>query len=141
MRSALGLARCRGNGQRKIARRLGRYDTVQPQIATIGIVERIQREEALRSEQVQTMLNEKYDNVSRQDARGESVLRCNNCGSSEIHFSQKQTKSADESMTCAGRHPCTPAARARPTQRHPSSTLARSVFCLCRNCKSKWRMS
>lgn len=79
------------------------------------IVERIQQDEARRAQSVQNMLNEKYENVRRRaDGQNESILRCRRCGSGDISWQQKQTRGADEAMT---------------------------VFCVCQECKTKWRMS
>jgi len=43
-----------------------------------------------------------------------SFLKCRRCGSTEVQFDQKQTRSADEGMTS---------------------------FCTCKNCGSTWKMS
>lgn len=72
---------------------------------------RIQDERRQRVERFHNMLQEKYDALN--DATFEAIVRCRRCGSSEVFFEEKQTRSADE---------------------------ASSVFCACIKCKHKWVM-
>ena len=79
------------------------------------LVERVQKEELERMQAFSDLLREKYDNVVKAQS-SESLLRCRNCGGSDITWNQKQTRSADESST---------------------------IFCCCLNpkCKKRWRLS
>lgn len=76
------------------------------------LLEKIKEQENQRSEAVENMLREKYENVNK-SAEG-SLMRCKTCGSTDIAWQQKQTRGADESMT---------------------------IFCTCSNCKTRWKMS
>ena len=59
------------------------------------IVERIQEEEAARSDAIRAMLLERYENVrKRADEQQHNVLRCRQCGSGEVSWEQKQTRGA-----------------------------------------------
>ena len=55
------------------------------------------------------MLQEKYDALN--DKTFESIVRCRRCGSGEVTWEEKQTRSADEGAT---------------------------VFCACTVCKNRW---
>lgn len=77
------------------------------------VVERVQVEEQQRMRGFIELLKEKYENVARAQS-SDSILKCRNCGSSDITFSQKQTRGADESST---------------------------IFCLCQVCSKRWRLS
>lgn len=77
------------------------------------VIERVQREEQERMRGFTELLKEKYENVVRAQS-SDSILNCRNCGSSDISFSQKQTRGADESST---------------------------IFCQCRVCSKRWRLS
>lgn len=77
------------------------------------LVERVQIEERDRMRGFSDLLKEKYENVVRAQS-SESILKCRNCGSSDITFSQKQTRGADESST---------------------------IFCSCQTCSKRWRLS
>ena len=76
------------------------------------MIERVQTEEQERMKRYVELLKEKYENVA--NAQTDSLLKCRNCGSSDITFSQKQTRGADESST---------------------------VFCSCQVCSKRWRLS
>lgn len=83
------------------------------EFASGTIVERLQREEQERMRGFRDLLKEKYENVVRAQS-SESILKCRNCGSSDITFCQKQTRGADESST---------------------------IFCQCQACSKRWRLS
>ena len=57
------------------------------------------------------MLQEKYDELN--DANYAAIVRCRRCGSAEVTWEEKQTRSADEAAT---------------------------VFCVCTTCKNRWVM-
>lgn len=73
------------------------------------ILERIHEEAASRKARFEQMLQEKYESLS--SGNQNAVIRCNRCGSSEVTWEEKQTRSADESG---------------------------SVFCACATCKKVW---
>lgn len=75
-----------------------------------SVLERIEIEQRQRRERFEKMLQERYDDVKQE----ESLLSCRKCGSDNISWQQKQTRSADEAMT---------------------------VFCTCKSCKHRWTMS
>ena len=77
------------------------------------LIERVQSEEQERMRGFSELLKEKYENVVRAQS-SESILKCKKCGSSDITFSQKQTRGADESST---------------------------IFCSCQVCSKRWRLS
>lgn len=79
------------------------------------IIRHVQSEEAARMARYTELLKEKYDNVMRAQQAGESMLKCRNCGSSNISWNQVQIRGADESST---------------------------IFCSCLNpkCKKRWRL-
>lgn len=77
------------------------------------IVERIQTEEQARMRGYTELLKEKYSNVAQAQS-SESILKCRNCGSADIAWSQKQTRGADEASTC---------------------------YCACQKCFKRWRLS
>ena len=70
---------------------------------------RIQDERTQRLERFRNMLQEKYESLN--DGNFEAIVRCRRCGSSEVFFEEKQTRSADE---------------------------AASVYCACITCKNRW---
>lgn len=77
------------------------------------LVEREQQEKE-EDAMFEKMLMRKVDLVkSRVDLKN-AQLSCRRCGSKEVEWTQKQTRGADEAMT---------------------------VFCVCTNCKTRWRMS
>lgn len=78
-----------------------------------SVLKRLQHAELQRAEGISNMLKQKYDAVNS-TALKNSLLKCRNCGSSDINWTQKQTRGADESMT---------------------------IFCSCGTCGNRWRMS
>ena len=77
------------------------------------IVQRYRDQERSRMEAIQSMLKEKYEDVTNQSSTT-GLIRCRACGSCDISWEQKQTRGADEAMT---------------------------IFCSCTRCKSRWKMS
>ena len=75
------------------------------------ILEDIENEAILQKKRFEQMLQEKYDMLN--DKSFNTTLKCRRCGSSEVGWEQKQTRSADEAST---------------------------VFCTCNKCKNRWRM-
>ena len=75
------------------------------------ILEFLQNEAIMRVKRFDQMLQDKYDSMN--DKTYASSLKCNKCGSSDVTWEQKQTRSADEAMT---------------------------VFCTCSKCKLRWKM-
>lgn len=75
------------------------------------ILEDIENEAMLRKTRFEQMLQEKYEMLN--DKSFNTTLKCRRCGSSEVGWEQKQTRSADEAST---------------------------VFCTCNKCKNRWRM-
>ena len=75
------------------------------------IIEDIERKRIQDLHMFETKLQEKYEMVADQEAA--STLTCRRCGSKNVLWDQKQTRSADEAMT---------------------------IFCTCGDCKSRWRM-
>lgn len=75
------------------------------------ILEDIENEAILRKKRFEQMLHEKYEMLN--DKSFNTTLKCRRCGSSEVGWEQKQTRSADEAST---------------------------VFCTCNKCKNRWRM-
>ena len=81
------------------------------QLAKGTLLERIEREARLRTERFHAMLSEKYEAIDDQDHA--ALVRCRRCGSSEVTWEEKQTRSADEAAT---------------------------LFCVCATCKNRWTM-
>lgn len=75
-------------------------------------LERIQLEASARKERFQNMLHEKYEALN--DKNYKALVKCRKCGSSEVSWEEKQTRSADEAAT---------------------------LFCVCTKCKNRWVMS
>lgn len=73
------------------------------------LVGRIHRETRARQERFQAMLQEKCDALN--DQTFEAIVRCRRCGSEEVTWEEKQTRSADEGFT---------------------------IFCFCVTCKNRW---
>lgn len=69
----------------------------------------IDRERVARALRFEQMLQEKYDALN--DRTFEAIVRCRRCGSHEVSWDEKQTRSADEGAT---------------------------VFCVCTKCKNRW---
>jgi transcription elongation factor S-II len=86
--------------------------TASDEVLTQGtLVERLRKEAALRRARFESMLQEKYDALN--DQTFEAIVRCRKCGSQEVTWEEKQTRSADEGAT---------------------------VFCTCTVCKNRWTM-
>lgn len=81
------------------------------QLAKGTIVECIEKESEERKKRFEQMLHEKYNLLN--DKTFKETLKCRRCGSSEVQWEQKQTRSADEAST---------------------------VFCSCNKCKNRWTM-
>ena len=81
------------------------------QMAKNTVIEDIQHETELRKTRFEQMLQEKYDMVN--DKSYNTTLKCRRCGSAEVSWEQKQTRSADEAST---------------------------VFCTCNKCNNRWTM-
>ena len=75
------------------------------------IIQDIAREGQNRRMRFEKMLQEKYDMLN--DKSFTSTLKCRRCGSAEVSWEQKQTRSADEAST---------------------------VFCTCNKCNNRWTM-
>ena len=73
------------------------------------LVGRIRTEAAARKDRFEQMLQEKYDALHDPSLR--AIVRCRRCGSEEVSWEEKQTRSADEAAT---------------------------VFCVCAKCKNRW---
>jgi DNA-directed RNA polymerase subunit M/transcription elongation factor TFIIS len=73
------------------------------------LVGRIREETRARAERFERMLQEKYDALN--DRQYTAIVRCRRCGSNEVTWEEKQTRSADEGAT---------------------------VFCACTTCKNRW---
>ena len=87
---------------------LAAMDSAQLRQGTV--LESIERDEAQRRVQFEGMLKETYDSLCT-DAP--ATISCRRCKKSNLDFSQKQTRSADEAMT---------------------------IFTTCRDCGQKWKM-
>lgn len=74
----------------------------------VGIKENDRQARKLRFEQ---MLQEKYDSLN--DQTFQAIVKCRHCGSTEVHWEEKQTRSADEGGT---------------------------LFCTCSSCHNRWVM-
>lgn len=75
------------------------------------VVGRIEAEKRLRAERFEQMLQEKYQSLD--DEKFQAIVRCRRCGSEDVSWEEKQTRSADEGAT---------------------------VFCVCTSCKNRWVM-
>lgn len=85
---------------------LSLHDTI---LARGTIVERLRNEVKAREKRFQEMLEEKYESMN--DETFQSIVKCRRCGSTEVQWEEKQTRSADEGAT---------------------------VFCTCINCQHRW---
>ena len=70
---------------------------------------RIAAEREAREDRFTRMLEEKYEAMNDQSFR--AIVRCRRCGSTDVTWDEKQTRSADEAAT---------------------------VFCVCTMCKNRW---
>lgn len=75
------------------------------------IVGRIESERQARTIRFERMLQEKYEALD--DEKFQAIVRCRRCGSEDVSWEEKQTRSADEGAT---------------------------VFCVCTVCKNRWVM-
>ena len=73
------------------------------------LVGRIRDETRARAERFERMLQEKYDALN--EGEYTAIVRCRRCGSTEVAWEEKQTRSADEGGT---------------------------LFCACTTCKNRW---
>ena len=73
------------------------------------VVGRIRDEAQARRARFDQMLQEKYDALN--DQTFQAIVRCRRCGSEEVTWEEKQTRSADEGGT---------------------------LFCSCTVCKNRW---
>ena len=73
------------------------------------IVGRIENERKARLMRFEQMLQEKYEALD--DEQFQAIVRCRRCGSDNVSWEEKQTRSADEGAT---------------------------VFCVCTICKNRW---
>lgn len=71
--------------------------------------EAAEHEKMARAARFHAMLQEKYDAIN--DRAYTAIVRCRRCGSGEVSWEEKQTRSADEAM---------------------------SLFCVCLSCKTRW---
>lgn len=75
------------------------------------VVGRIYAEREAKKIRFERMLQEKYEALD--DEKFQAIVRCRRCGSEEVSWEEKQTRSADEGS---------------------------SVFCVCTKCKNRWVM-
>lgn len=75
------------------------------------ILERIEIETKARTDRFEQMLQEKYDSIN--DKNYSTLIKCRRCGSEEVSYDEKQTRSADEAAT---------------------------IFCFCSTCNQRWIM-
>jgi DNA-directed RNA polymerase subunit M/transcription elongation factor TFIIS len=75
------------------------------------LVGRIHLECRNRHVRFHAMLQDKYDSLN--DRTFTAIVKCRRCGSEEVTWEEKQTRSADEGAT---------------------------VFCSCSTCKNRWVM-
>mgnify|MGYP001997108189 CR=1 FL=1 len=73
---------------------------------TVGFME---RDRLAKRERFEKMLADKYDSLN--DESFQAIVKCQRCGSNEIRWEEKQTRSADEGAP---------------------------VFCTCLACKNRW---
>ena len=76
------------------------------------ILEHIYLQNKARNERFEKMLQEKYDSIN--DKKYNTLIKCRRCGSGEVSYEEKQTRSADEAAT---------------------------IFMSCSTCKNRWIMS
>ena len=80
-------------------------------LAEHTLIGRIQKETELRHERFQSMLQDKYDAINDQNFT--ALVRCRRCGSEDVTWDEKQTRSADEGAT---------------------------IFVACVTCRNRWVM-
>jgi transcription elongation factor S-II len=76
------------------------------------ILEHIDLQKKARNERFEKMLQEKYDSIN--EKKYDTLIKCRRCGSEEVSYEEKQTRSADEAAT---------------------------IFMSCSTCKNRWIMS
>lgn len=81
------------------------------ELAKGTIVEDIERQSSIRKKRFEQILQEKYEMIK--DDSVNATMKCRRCGSEELCWEQKQTRSADESMT---------------------------LYVSCNKCKNRWTM-
>lgn len=81
------------------------------ELAQGTLVGKLERERHSRKDRFEHMLQEKYDALN--DAKFKAIITCRACGSTEVRWEEKQTRSADEGA---------------------------SVFCTCNSCQNRWVM-
>lgn len=81
------------------------------ELARGTLLGKLEAECAARKERFEQMLQEKYNSLD--DEKFQAIITCRACGSTEVRWEEKQTRSADEGA---------------------------SVFCTCSNCKNRWVM-
>lgn len=74
-------------------------------------LDKMEIQKLAKNERFQAMLREKYEAID--DTKFEALVRCRRCGSAEVSWDEKQTRSADEAAT---------------------------LFCVCNTCKNRWVM-
>ena len=75
------------------------------------ILEDVENERKQRRQRFEEMLQEKFESMD--DETFKSIVTCRVCGSNDVQWEEKQTRSADEGAT---------------------------VFCTCIKCKNRWVM-
>lgn len=81
-----------------------------PDVAVGTLIGHVEEERLARNERFEDILQSKLDTLTK-DKNYEVIVKCKRCGSSDVHWDEKQTRSADEGAT---------------------------VFCTCLRCKQKW---
>lgn len=87
--------------------------TPDDQLLDGTIVERIRAQEKIRRDNFRHMLQEKTNVMDKNRDAYKSSMKCRRCGSDDISWELKQTKSADEATT---------------------------AFCVCAVCQNRWTM-
>ena len=72
----------------------------------VGKIDKLRK---LKEKRFEQMLQEKYDAID--DQQFTSIIKCRKCGSDDVRWDEKQTRSADEGAT---------------------------VFCTCNKCFNRW---
>jgi DNA-directed RNA polymerase subunit M/transcription elongation factor TFIIS len=73
------------------------------------LIQKIEQERNARLVRFQKMLDDKYEEMN--DGNFHAIVRCRRCGSEDVTWEEKQTRSADEGAT---------------------------LFCSCTVCKNRW---
>ena len=104
LRSAFNLANNPGVGAEVVCQ-------TDAALARGTLLGKLEDERAARKARFEQMLQEKYDALD--DQQFAAIIKCRACGSTEVRWEEKQTRSADEGA---------------------------SVFCTCNSCKNRWVM-